>query len=393
MRPRLVPCAVILSLSIMSCAPGAALDIEQRIRSVEDGLLKKNNDPLQKRMKLADRMKHYNVPGVSIALINDFKVEWAKGYGIMEARKDRPVTPDTLFQAASVSKPVVAAAVLRLVEAGRLELDESVNDKLASWKVPENKFTTEEKVTLRRLLSHSAGVTVHGFRGYAQGEKIPSFLQILDGRPPANSAPIRVDIVPGTKYRYSGGGFLIVQQLVMDVLKKRFPEIMQETVLGPLGMTSSTFEMRLPENLAERAAAGHRRNGRPIVGKWHTHPEMAAASLWTTPSDLARFAIEIMRTRTGESGTVLPKRPVDEMLTPQIGNYGLGLAVIDDGRDLFHFMHTGANEGYRCVLVGYPERGQGVVIMTNGDNGEALWEEILRSVSVEYGWVRDSTTP
>jgi CubicO group peptidase (beta-lactamase class C family) len=377
----------------MSCARGAASDIEQRIRKVEDGLLKKYSDPFQKRMKLADRMKHYNVPGVSIALINDFKVEWAKGYGIMEAGKDRPVTPDTLFQAASVSKPVVAAAVLRLVEAGRLELDETVNDRLASWKVPENNFTTEEKVTLRRLLSHSAGVTVHGFRGYAQGERIPSFLQILDGRPPANSAPIRVDIVPGTKYRYSGGGFLIVQQLVMDVLKKRFPEMMQEPVLGPLGMTSSTFETRLPENLAERAAAGHRRNGRPIVGKWHTHPEMAAAGLWTTPSDLARFAIEIMRTRTGESGTVLPKRAVDEMLTPQIGNYGLGLAVIDDGRDLFHFMHTGANEGYRCVLVGYPERGQGVVIMTTGDNSEALWEEILRSVSVEYGWVRDSTTP
>jgi CubicO group peptidase (beta-lactamase class C family) len=343
-------------------------------------------------MNLAERMAYHKVPGVSIAVINDLRVEWARGYGLLEADEREPVTPETLFQAASVAKAVVAVAALHYVESGALDLESDVNQSLVSWQVPENEFTVEEKVTLRRLLSHSAGVTVGGFRGYALGEQVPNLQQILNGQWPANSPPIRVDTVPGTEYRYSGGGYMIVQQLLEDVVGKPFSEIMHKSVLEPWGMTASTFESPLPEQLRSIAASGHRADGAVIPGGWHTYPEMGAgASMWATPSDLAQFAIRVMQAYAGQADEVLSHAMAIEMLTPQIDSHGLGPGLQDDGGDLFYFMHWGGNDGYKSVLVAYPQRGQGVVIMTNGDNGEALMREILNSVSIEYGWVRDYT--
>lgn len=337
-------------------------------------------------------MAYYNVPGVSIAVINDHQVEWTRGYGVLEAGKSEPVTPDTLFQVASLGKVVVAVAALRYVEKGALDLDRDVNQSLVSWQVPENEFTAEEKVTLRRLLSHSAGVTVEGFRGYAPGEEVPSLEQILDGEWPANSPPIRVDMVPGTGHRYSGGGYMIVQQLLEDVAGEPFPDIMQKTVLGPWGMTASTFESPLPERFGGITASGHRVDGATIPGGWHTYPEMGAgASMWATSSDMAQFAIKVMQSYAGQSDGVLSREMTIQMLTPQKDDRGLGPLVYDDGGDRLYFMHPGANDGYQSVLVAYPQRGQGVVILTNGDNGQALWREILNSVSLEYDWVRDDT--
>jgi len=343
-------------------------------------------------MDLAERMAYHNVPGVSIALINDLRVEWARGYGVLQVGKREPVTPETLFQAASVAKLVVAVAALHYVESGALDLDGDVNQSLVSWQVPENEFTAEERVTLRRLLSHSAGVTVGGFRGYALGEQVPNLQQILSGQWPANSPPIRVDIVPGTEYRYSGGGYMIVQQLLEDVVGEPFSEIMQKSVLEPWGMAASTFESPLPEQLRSIAASGHRADGGGIPGGWHTYPEMGAgASMWATPSDLAHFATRVMQVYAGQTDEVLSPAMAIEMLTPQIDSHGLGPGLQDDGGDLFYFMHWGGNDGYKSVLVAYPQRGQGAVIMTNGDNGEPLMREILNSVSIEYGWVRDYT--
>jgi CubicO group peptidase (beta-lactamase class C family) len=381
---------ITLVLLLANCSQLFTSSIEQRIASVEQGLLSKQDDPPWKRMNLSERMEYYDVPGVSIAVINDYQIEWAKGYGVLAAGTDDPVTPETLFQAASCAKPVVAVAALHYVEQGAVELDSDVNQALVSWHLPENEFTTGEKVTLRRLLSHSAGVTVKGFRGYAQGETIPTFQQILDGEPPANSPPIRVNIVPGTQYRYSGGGYLIVKQMLEDVTGNPFPEIMQNTVLEPWGMDHSTFESPLPETLWSTAAAGHRTNGRTIPGGWHTYPEMGSgASIWATPSDLANFAINVMLAYEGQSDQVLSQEMVRQMLSPELEGYGLGPAVGDDGGDRFYFYHDGANDGYKNYIVAYPKRGQGVVIMTNSDNGDALRQEILNSVSVEYGWLKD----
>lgn len=365
----------------------SAAALEERIKRIENGLLPpfiiKGQTVLQ--MKLADRMKFYKTPGVSLAVINNGRIEWARGYGVREAGGDVAVTPETLFQAASISKPVAAMAALRLVQEGKLNLDEDVNRKLVTWKVPENEFTREKKVTLRGLLSHSAGLTVHGFAGYARDSQLPTLLQVLDGVKPANSALIRVDTTPGTKYRYAGGGYVVLQQLLMDVTGKQFQTLMRDTVLKRIGMAHSTYEQPLPKERWAQAAVGYMPTGEKVQGDWHTYPEMAAAGLWTTPSDLARFAIENQQAIAGKSGQVLSQEMARQMLTPQVGGWGLGLSVAGSGQSA-RFSHGGANEGFRCLLVAYINTGQGAVVMTNSDSGSGLGEEIFRSIAQEYGW-------
>ena len=369
--------------------PAAAQKMDEsvaRIQRIENGLLppivvKGHTQPL----KLTEQMAKYKVLGVSVAVINDGKLEWAKGYGVIEAGGTTPVTADTLFQAASISKPVAALAALALVEQGKLSLDEDVNAKLKSWQVPENDFTKEQKVTLRRLLSHNAGLTVHGFRGYASDEAVPSVVQILNGEKPANSAAIRVDLLPGSKWRYAGGGYTVMQQLLADVTGKPFPQLVRELVLDKAGMKQSGYEQPLPEARANQAALGHRATGALVKGKWHTYPEMAAAGLWTTPSDLARFAIELQQAYAGNSSKVISQAMVKQMLTKQAGDYGLGLGVGGEGKT-FTFSHGGSNEGFKCMLVAFAETGQGAVVMTNGDQGSRLADELLRAIAKEYGW-------
>lgn len=336
-------------------------------------------------MRLDERMRHYKVPGASIAVIDGYRIAWARGYGVHEAGGTVPTTTGTLFQAASISKPIAALAALRLVQMGRLDLDEDVNLKLTSWKVPQNEFTAPQPVTLRRLLSHGAGLTVHGFRGYASNLAAPTVLQVLDGQSPANSAAIRVDTVPGSRWRYSGGGYTVMQQLLVDVTGKSFPDLMRAEVLQPLGMTRSTFAQPLPLSLADDAASGHRPDGTVIEGKWYTHPEMAAAGLWTTPSDLARYAIEIQLAAAGRSDKVLSQPTTAQMLTRQMGTSGLGPGLGGEGRDA-HFGHGGANQGFRASFIGFIERGQGAVVMTNSDAGSALASEIVRAIAEEYDW-------
>lgn len=362
--------------------------LEERTHTVENGLLPANTIKGTPRttMNLVDRMKHYNVPGVSIAVINQADIEWARGYGVLEAESNVPVTPETLFQAASISKPVAAMAALSMVQTGKLDLDTDVNRLLRSWQVPENEYTQKHKVTLRGLLSHTAGLTVSGFDGYAAGDKIPTLRQILDGEPPANSEPIRVDLVPGTQHRYSGGGYTVMQQLLEDIACQPFAKLMQTTILDRLGMHNSTFEQPLPRHYTVRAATAHRGNGKPIDGKWHTYPEMAAAGLWTTPSDLACFAVEVLRSSAGQSNMVLAVEMVQEMLTPPIGEYGLGFGIKRGGGPI-QFSHGGGNEGFRCFLVAHTNTGLGAVVMTNGDNGNGLMMEVVRSVANIYDWL------
>lgn len=365
----------------------SADNLAQRIERIENGLLPpsvlKGEAPV--RMRLADRLQFYKTPGVSIAVIYDGRIEWARGYGFLEAGGSEPVTTETLFQAASISKPLTAMATLRLVEQGKLSLDGDVNEKLVSWKIPENEFTKEQKVTLRRVLTHSAGVTVPGFLGYPAGESLPNLKQILDGQPPANSAPIRVDILPGSKWRYAGGGYVVLQQLLMDITGKSFPEFMQKTLLQKLGMTHSSFEQPLSPERASVAAAGHLPDGKEIKGKWFVYPEQAPAGLWTTPTDLARFVIELQKSRVGKSNKVISPVMTKQMLTPQFENNGLGLFVEGQG-DSARFGFGGANVGFKCRMEGYMNREQGVVVMTNSENGAQLMAEIIRSVAAEYGW-------
>lgn len=366
---------------------GDAGRLEQRIERVVNGLLPpamlKGETPA--KMKLADRMQLYKTPGVSLALINDGRIEWARGYGVLEAGGKEPVTPETLFQAASNSKSLTAMVVLRLVEQGKLDLDSDVNNRLVSWKVPENEFTKDQKVTVRRLLSHTAGVSNPGFIGYPVDKPLPTLRQILEGEKPANSNPIRVELKPGTKFLYSGGGYVILRQLMMDVTGVSFPELMQKMLLQKLGMTHSTFQQPLSPALASNAAAGHLPNGKEMEGKWFVLPELAPDGLWTTPTDLARLLIEVQKARLGKSNKVLSTKSINQMLTPEIDNVALGWLVDGKGESA-RFSFGGSNVGYKSRMLAYMNSGRGVVVMTNGENGVELTNEIFRSVAAEYGW-------
>jgi CubicO group peptidase (beta-lactamase class C family) len=362
----------------------AATPDPRRIAQIESGLRPPVLVEGDKTWTLADRMRHYGVEGVSIAVIRDSKLEWAKGYGLADIETKQAVTTATLFQAASISKPVTAMGALVLVQDGKLSLTDDINKVLKGWKVPSNAHTGKAPVTLERLLSHTAGLTVHGFPGYATGATVPSVLQVLDGTEPANTAAVRVDLDPGAQFRYSGGGYTVAQLAMTDVTGQPFPALMQRLVLGPLGMKESTYDQPLPAARLTEAAVGYRTDGKAVEGKRHVYPEMAAAGLWTTPSDLARFTIGLQRMLHGGKGP-LSKTTAENMVTPRRDGYGLGLGVEEEGQTRY-FTHGGSNEGFRALLLASENRGYGAVVMTNSDNGGPLIQEILRAIAAAYYW-------
>jgi CubicO group peptidase (beta-lactamase class C family) len=374
-----------LAAGALTDSPAAAqVDHAERIARVEAGLLTRQGVRGASGYSMEERLRFHRVPGVSVAVFEGGRVAWARGWGEAEAGSGTPVDTATLFQAASISKPVAAVGALRMVEAGQLGLDEDVNRRLRSWRIPESRLTATEKVTLRRLLSHSAGTTVHGFPGYVSTARVPTLVQLLNGRAPANTAPVRVDLLPGTRMRYSGGGTSVVQLLMTDVARKPFPDLMAELVLGPTGMRHSTYAQPLPADRRPRAATAHDRAGAPLAGRFHTYPEQAAAGLWTTPSDLARFAIAVHKAYAGDEDGILSPVTAREMLSRQAADSGLGFFVLGSGNQL-RFEHTGSNAGYRAHLVFAAGSGTGAVVMTNGDGGGDLAGEILRAIAREYG--------
>lgn len=361
---------------------------DDRIRRIEAGLLPPivlKGQPLR-TSRLEDRMRELKIPGVSVAVFDKGEMAWVRGWGVADATSGQKVESDTRFQAASVSKPVAAAAALALVSKGRMSLDADINTYLTTWKLPDNEFTAKQKVTLRHLLSHTGGVTVSGFRGYATNELVPTPVQLLDGAKPANSAPVRVDIPVGTRYRYAGGGYSIVQLAIEEVTKKSFAEAARELVLEPLGMRHSTYAQPLPAELHGKAASAHRASGEPIAGRWHIYPEQAAAGLWTTPEDMARFAIAIQQMAAGTAKTTIMSRELaTTMMRPVIDDYGLGLGISGTGREA-RFGHGGSNVGFRCSFMAFKDAASGVVIMTNGDRGGEILQDVVRAVAREYGW-------
>jgi CubicO group peptidase (beta-lactamase class C family) len=357
---------------------------DARVAQVENGLRPPVLVEGDKTWSIADRLKHYGVQGVSVAVIRDNKLEWARGYGIADAETKQPVTSSTLFQAASISKPVSAMGALVLVEDGKLALDGDINRFLKSWKVPANDYTAKAPVTLEGLLSHTAGLTVHGFPGYGAGATVPSVNQILDGASPANTGAVRVSLAPGSQFRYSGGGYTVVQLAMTDVTGQPFPALMQRLVLGPLAMKESTFDQPLPAARLADAAVGYRIDGKAVDGQRHVYPEMAAAGLWTTPSDLARFAIGLQKMLHGGKGP-LSRKMAENMITPRKDGYALGLGIEEEGRARY-FEHGGSNEGFRSLLVASENRGYGAVVMTNSDNGAPLMQEIVRAIAAAYYW-------
>jgi CubicO group peptidase (beta-lactamase class C family) len=336
-------------------------------------------DGVEKTLTLEEAMAALNIPSVSFALIDGDRIAFAQAYGAS-------TTPETIYQAASLSIFVAAVGIMRLVEAKRLDLDADVNASLASWKVPQNGFDKNHTVTLRGLLSMTAGIGVPGFLGYAVGDEVPNLTQILYGVPPANSPPIAVIAEPGSVYRYSGGSYEVAEALMVDTMGASFPDLMKEAVLDPAGMSRSSFATTLPADLDREAMRGHLADGSEIPGGYHVFPEHAAAGLWSTPTDLANLLILIGRAWRGESQLLLASETVREMLTPQNGGpYGLGAAIAEaDG--VLTVMKRGQNVGFQSYLILLPAEGKGMVVMTNSDNGSILAEALIRRAAQLFDW-------
>ena len=336
---------------------------------------------------LDELMDRFGVPGVSIAVIKDFKIHWAKGYGIADVETGVRVNTETLFQAASISKPVNAMAVLKAAQDGKFSMDDDINTILKSWKLPESPFTRNQSVTPRMLASHTSGLGDGlGFPGYDPSDPRPTTIQILDGEKPSNVGPVLLARSPMTAVHYSGGGVTILQLALTDVAGTPYPNILQEYVLGPVGMTQSTFEQPLSPERDKNAARGHGGRGQAMGVKWHVYPELAAAGLWTTPTDLAKFAIEVQRSLRGEANNVLSPTMIKEMLSPVgVGDYAVGFSVSKEGEG-WYFTHGGSNWGFRCLLVAHKVKGYGFAIMTNARNGGIITNELKQRIERAYGY-------
>ncbi|MFC2160951.1 serine hydrolase domain-containing protein [Acidobacteriota bacterium] len=384
-RLSLIGFFTILILLFSGCDASKTLTKERK-KIIENGLLKsivfEGENP--EKMKLSERMAYYKVPGVSISVIDNFKIEWAKGYGVTQTNSQNPVTFETIFQATSISQAVTASGVLALASQRKMGLDININDFLQSWKIPDNQFTQKDKVTIRRLLSRNSGLVPLEYEGVESIEDKGSLQQILNGEKTENP-PVYIANIPGTELEFSEAGYAILENLIQDITEQSFSDFMTEVILNPLKMDQSSFASLLPEPLYVDAACGHDREGFPVKGKGFIYPVTAASGLWTTPSDLATFSIALMSSALGNSQSVFEPELARSMLSIHVGNQGLGFFIADEGDNL-HFYIRGKNKGFSCFLVVYPVKGQGVVIMTNSENGEYLIDEILRAVSEAYKW-------
>ncbi len=336
---------------------------------------------------LTQIMEKYRVPGVSVAVIKDFAVHWAKGYGLADVSSGSAVTPETMFQAASISKPVSAMAVLRAAQDGKLSLDQDINTILKSWKLPTEDFARDHPVTLRTLLSHTSGLgDGFGFPGYHPQDPLPTVVQILNGEKPSNTGKVFMERPPFTAFKYSGGGTVVVQLALTEVMGKPFPQIVKEWVLDPAGMTHSAYEQPLSPERDTQAARAHSGRGQAMDAKWHVYPELEAAGLWTTPTDLAKLAIEVQTSLWGKSNRVLSMAMVKEMVTPVgVGDFAVGFSITKQGQG-WYFGHGGSNWGFQCDLVAHRLKGYGVAIMTNADSGGVVIAELRARVAAAYNW-------
>jgi|GEM_PF-411184 len=383
------------ALLLLTSGAAWAVTDEEHIRRIESSIAPSAVAPNLPPLSLAERMKQLGVPGVSIAFIHDGKIAWARGYGFTR-KGGAPVTANTLFQAGSISKMVSTAGILRETEKGKIDLDADVRGYLKNWSIPENKLTKGTRISLRQLLSHTAGMSVHGFAGYAQDAALPTTIEILNGRTPSNSQPVVAQYAPGKRFSYSGGGYVIAQQALNDATGIPFAELMRRNLFVPLGMTQSSFTQQRTAAQMRQAATPYRGWGEPVRGGAHIYPEMAPAGLWTTASDLARFVIAIQNALANQPqpglSSALARQLTKPVATPKMTSMviggipnGYGLGVVTGAGDHPFFWHDGQDEGFTSTLVAF-QNGDAVVVLNNGDTGGELGGDIVRTIAREYGW-------
>ena len=366
-----------LEAQISAVSAQAAIELAQT-QPGEDGL---------GTSTVAELMEEFGVPGVSVAVIQDFKIHWAKAYGVADVETGQLVDIETMFQAASISKPVAAMGVLRAVQDGLFSLDDDINDILDSWTLDGREFTRNRPVTPRTLTSHTSGLgDGFGFPGYDPEQPLPTTVQILEGHELSNVGSVFMEREPLTFYEYSGGGVTVMELALSDVRRRPFVDVLQEGVLAPIGMTRSSYAQPISPEHNQNAARAHDNNGESRGPKWHVYPEHAAAGLWTTPTDLARLIIEVQRSASGESNRVLSQSMIQEMLNPVgVGPFAVGFTVSKVGEG-WYFSHGGSNWGFRALMLAHKVKGYGLVVMTNADQGSTVINEISRRIQYTYNW-------
>ena len=358
----------------------------KNIKKVENGLFPPVQIEGEKPWNILDRMAYYKTPGLSIAVIQNYRLVWAKGYGFANDSLKTPVTTQTLFQAGSISKSLNATGILKLMEHNKLDLYADINTYLKSWQFPYDSLSKGKKITMASLLSHTAGINVQGFGGYLPGKPLPTTVQILNGEKPANSPRIRSVFEPGLRFEYSGGGIIIAQQVVMDITGKPYAEYMEQAVLKPLGMSNSSFQQPPAYSNPAMLATGYNVIGNPIPGKYRIFPEQAAAGLWTNPTYLAKFVVGIQLAYDGKSTKLLTQKSARLMLTPYRDKMGTGLgSFINVSDSTKYFSHPGATAGFQSIYYGSLQGGNGVVVMLNSGS-QQLVAEVVNSVAKVYGF-------
>lgn len=376
---------IVLNSTFIACAQNnVTASLPERISAVENnlGTWVKIDD---KGWNLQDRMAFHKIHGVTVAVIKDYKIDWAKGYGLADTSDKRPVTTQTLFQAASISKSLNAVGLLLLADQKKIDIHKDINTYLKSWKFPYDSLSKNKPVTTAHLLSHTGGLSVHGFPGYKWTDSLPSDNDILDGKRPANTKAVRSEFEPGLRSKYSGGGTTVSKKILMDVVGQPYDIFMQKNVLDPLGMKSSFYTQPPPPGSFTQLATAYGFTGQPVTGKFHIYPEQAADGLWTNPTDLAHYIIEMQLAIQGKSKKVLSKEMATTMLTPYVDKEAALGVFINKRGDRSYFGHGGANNGFRCQYYASLDGGDGVVVMVNSDNG-AILNEIINSVATVYGW-------
>jgi CubicO group peptidase (beta-lactamase class C family) len=376
--------------------------VKEKIKNVENGLVEftspesiinpgKYDSPNKKSIET--RMREFKVPGVSIAIVDDYKIVFSKGYGLTKSDSGIKVGTETIFEAASTSKLITSAIVIHYVQAGLLNLDEDVNKYLKRWKVPESEFTQKNKVTLRNLLTHKSGLPGTNFP-YDEKSKMPTLLDVVKGESPAKNKPAVPVIEPGSKWQYSNVGYVLIQLILEDVIGKPFTKIADEIIFSPLKMKSSSFIYPLNYKFQKREAYPHTKDGK--TGEPQMHPSaFAQGGLMTTPSDLARFTIELQKAYSGKS-KIFNKNFAEILLhkeselDPKMFGLpvveGLGVMLLNKQEDLL-FFHPGNNSpGSICWLIASATKGKGAVVMINGEMGEILSLEIIMAIIKEFNW-------
>jgi CubicO group peptidase (beta-lactamase class C family) len=331
---------------------------------------------------LKQRQAEYNVPGVSVAFMRDGQIVWTLQSGVKDVKSDLPLDENTVFQAGSISKPAFASVLMKYRQDNALDLDTDINKLLTSWQLPQHEWSGQQVVSLRRLLSHTAGTTVHGFPGYAADEPVPTLQQVLEGAEPANTAAVTVNMQPGSRMRYSGGGTTLAQLTIQDTSGEPLPPMAERLLFAPLGMARSSFKQPISADLADNMAIPYNADGKPVKGGAHTYAALAAAGMWSTPTDMLKMASAVRNAYLGSKTNWISKATAVEILTTNAPtakspNVGMGFFInMSDEGEILGFGHGGADEGFMSQLYLELDSGDGYAIMTNGNNGTKLIGEL-----------------